>query len=65
MRELRQCFSPRALVLRQQQLVVDQIGRYELSLPVTIMAGDGDRIVSYRLAERLNAAISGSTLQIF
>jgi hypothetical protein len=31
---------------------------------VTIMAGDGDRVVSYRLAERLNAAISGSSLQI-
>jgi hypothetical protein len=28
------------------------------------MAGDGDRVVSYRLAERLNAAISGSSLQI-
>jgi pimeloyl-ACP methyl ester carboxylesterase len=31
---------------------------------VTIMAGDGDRVASYRLAERLNAAISGSSLQI-
>lgn len=31
---------------------------------MTIMAGDGDRVVSYRLAERLNAAISGSSLQI-
>jgi hypothetical protein len=28
------------------------------------MAGDGDRVVSYRLAERLDAAISGSSLQI-
>ena len=36
----------------------------KLSLPVTIMAGDGDKVVSYRLTERLNAAISGSTLQI-
>jgi pimeloyl-ACP methyl ester carboxylesterase len=36
----------------------------ELSLPVTIMAGDGDKIVSHRLAERLHAAVSGSTLQI-
>ena len=35
-----------------------------LSLPVTIMAGDGDKVVSYRLAERLKAAIPGSTLQI-
>jgi pimeloyl-ACP methyl ester carboxylesterase len=35
-----------------------------LSLPVAIMAGDGDKIVSYRLAERLRAAIPGSTLQI-
>jgi pimeloyl-ACP methyl ester carboxylesterase len=37
---------------------------HELALPVTIMAGDGDKIVSYRLAERLQAAINGSTLQI-
>ncbi len=36
----------------------------ELSLPVTIMAGDGDKIVSHRLAERLHGAILGSTLRI-
>lgn len=36
----------------------------ELSLPVAIMAGDGDKIVSPRHAERLRAAISNSTLQI-
>lgn len=36
----------------------------ELSLPVTIMAGDGDKIVSPRHAERLRTAISSSTLQI-
>ena len=36
----------------------------ELSLPVAIMAGDGDKIVSYHLAERLRAALPGSTLQI-
>lgn len=36
----------------------------ELSLPVAIMAGDGDKIVSPRHAERLRAAISSSTLQI-
>ena len=35
-----------------------------LSLPVAIMAGDGDKVVSHRLAERLRAAIPGSTLQI-
>jgi pimeloyl-ACP methyl ester carboxylesterase len=35
-----------------------------LSLPVTIMAGDGDKIVSHRLGERLRATISGSTLLI-
>ena len=35
-----------------------------LSLPVAIMAGDGDKIVSYRLAERLRAAIPGSSLRI-
>jgi pimeloyl-ACP methyl ester carboxylesterase len=35
-----------------------------LSLPVAIMAGDGDKIVSYRLAERLRAAIPGSSLDI-
>jgi pimeloyl-ACP methyl ester carboxylesterase len=36
----------------------------KLSLPVTIMAGDGDKIVSHRLGERLRATISGSTLLI-
>jgi pimeloyl-ACP methyl ester carboxylesterase len=36
----------------------------ELSLPVTIMAGAGDKVVSHRLAERLQAALPGSTLQI-
>ncbi len=35
-----------------------------LSLPVTIMAGDGDKIVSHRLAERLRGAIPGSTLRV-
>ncbi|PTQ12396.1 alpha/beta hydrolase [Sphingomonas oleivorans] len=35
-----------------------------LSLPVTIIAGDGDKIVSHRHAERLQAAISGSNLRI-
>jgi pimeloyl-ACP methyl ester carboxylesterase len=35
-----------------------------LSLPVAIMAGDGDKIVSYRLAERLHATLPGSTLEI-
>lgn len=35
-----------------------------LSLPVAIMAGDGDKVVSPRHAERLQAAISGSTLRI-
>jgi pimeloyl-ACP methyl ester carboxylesterase len=34
----------------------------KLSLPVTIMAGDGDKIVSPRHGERLQATISGSTL---
>jgi len=36
----------------------------ELSLPVASVAGDGDKIVSHRLAERLHATIPGSTLQI-
>jgi pimeloyl-ACP methyl ester carboxylesterase len=36
----------------------------ELSLPVTIIAGDGDKIVSHRMAERLRAAVPGSTLHI-
>jgi pimeloyl-ACP methyl ester carboxylesterase len=36
----------------------------ELFLPVAIMAGDGDKIVSPRHAERLRAEVSGSTLQI-
>ncbi len=35
-----------------------------LSLPVAIMAGDGDKIVSPRHAERLRATIPGSSLQI-
>jgi pimeloyl-ACP methyl ester carboxylesterase len=37
---------------------------HELALPVTVMAGDGDKIVSYRWAERLRAAVPGSTLRI-
>jgi pimeloyl-ACP methyl ester carboxylesterase len=36
----------------------------ELGMPVSIMAGDGDKIVSHRLAERLHAVIPGSTLSI-
>ena len=37
----------------------------ELSLPVTIMAGDGDRVVSYRLAERLNARSQAAPCKSF
>jgi pimeloyl-ACP methyl ester carboxylesterase len=36
----------------------------ELLLPVTIMAGDGDKVVSHRMAERLHSAVPGSTLCI-
>ena len=36
----------------------------ELSVPVAILAGDGDKIVSHRLAERLHAAVPGSTLRV-
>ena len=36
----------------------------KLAMPVAIMAGDGDKIVSYHLAERLQAAIPGSTLRV-
>ncbi len=36
----------------------------ELAMPVAIMAGDGDKIVSHRLAERLRTLIPGSSLQI-
>ncbi len=36
----------------------------ELAMPVAIMAGDGDKIVSYHLAERLRATIPGSTLRV-
>ena len=40
-------------------------GRYkELSLPVVIMAGDGDKVVFKRSAERLQANIKGSVLRI-
>jgi pimeloyl-ACP methyl ester carboxylesterase len=35
-----------------------------LSMPVAIMAGAGDKVVSRRLAERLRAVIPGSSLQI-
>jgi pimeloyl-ACP methyl ester carboxylesterase len=35
-----------------------------IAMPVTIMAGDGDKIVSPRHAERLHAAIPGSDLRI-
>jgi pimeloyl-ACP methyl ester carboxylesterase len=40
-------------------------GRYkELSMPVVIMAGDGDKIVFMRHAKRLQANIKGSILHI-
>ena len=40
-------------------------GRYkELSLPVVIMAGDGDKVVFKRSAERLHADVKGSVLRI-
>jgi pimeloyl-ACP methyl ester carboxylesterase len=39
--------------------------RYQyLAMPVVIMAGDGDKVVFYRLAERLQASIKGSVLHI-
>ncbi len=36
----------------------------ELAMPVAIMAGHGDKVVGNRQAERLHAAIPGSTLRI-
>ena len=36
----------------------------ELAMPVVVMAGDGDMVVSHRHAERLHATIRGSALQI-
>jgi pimeloyl-ACP methyl ester carboxylesterase len=40
-------------------------GGYEkLSMPVVIMAGDGDKVVFKRSAERLHASIKGSVLRI-
>jgi pimeloyl-ACP methyl ester carboxylesterase len=36
----------------------------ELTMPVVIMAGDGDKVVFKRAAERLQARIRGSVLQI-
>jgi pimeloyl-ACP methyl ester carboxylesterase len=40
-------------------------GSYEdLSMPVVIMAGDGDKVVFKRSAERLQASIKGSVLRI-
>ena len=58
----------RAMCMEGTWMVPDAMrlqGHYgALAMPVTIMAGDGDKIVSYRLAERLRAAIPGSTLQI-
>lgn len=41
-----------------------QGGYKDLALPVVIIAGDGDRIVFKRRAERLRGSISGSTLQV-
>lgn len=35
-----------------------------LSMPVVIVAGDGDKVVSHRQAERLHTAIPGSVLRI-
>ena len=37
---------------------------HELKVPVSVMAGGGDLVVSHRHAERLHAAIPGSALQI-
>jgi pimeloyl-ACP methyl ester carboxylesterase len=40
-------------------------GSYEdLSMPVVIMAGDGDKVVFKRSAERLQASIKGSVLRV-
>jgi pimeloyl-ACP methyl ester carboxylesterase len=39
-------------------------GYEELTLPVVIIAGDGDKVVFKRRSERLQASISGSVLQI-
>jgi pimeloyl-ACP methyl ester carboxylesterase len=36
----------------------------ELAMPLSIMAGDGDKVVSHKLAERLRAATPGSTSRI-
>lgn len=45
--------------------VIDLSERYgELTMPVAIMAGHGDKIVGNRQAERLHAAIPGSVLRI-
>jgi pimeloyl-ACP methyl ester carboxylesterase len=35
-----------------------------LSMPVVIMAGDGDKVVSKRAAERLHACVPGSVLRV-
>ena len=40
-------------------------GHYgELTLPVVVIAGSGDLVVSHRQAERLHAEIQGSELQL-
>lgn len=36
----------------------------ELAMPVVVMAGEGDKVVSYHHAKRLHVAIQGSALQI-
>ncbi|MDO9713235.1 alpha/beta fold hydrolase [Paracraurococcus lichenis] len=58
----------RAMCMEGTWMVPDAMrlqGHYgALAMPVTIMAGDGDKIVSHRLSERLAAAIPGSTLHI-
>lgn len=50
------------LMVPSAQLLSRRYG--ELAMPVVIMAGHGDKIVSNRQAERLHAAIPGSALRI-
>ncbi len=50
------------LMVPSAQLLSKRYG--ELAMPVVIMAGHGDKIVSNRQAERLHAAIPGSVLHI-
>ena len=60
--QLRAMASDGALMIKGALALQDHYK--DLKLPVVIIAGDGDKVVFKQRAERLSAAISGSTLHI-